>query len=296
MAIGPRCRSPPCGGHGALVAARRCRRICRPWRRPSPELKSAGVSGTDSTLRFGEPHRAMKAHSGAARLAPYPGGLDPQFLVHKTAPSARMMRSRRAPPAAGAFHVRNTAARCEHRRAGNGYYMARRTLEGTVSAASPARRSSRAPGRTSDIAHQPSLAFVPYLVTGGSVLRDEVAYWRTSASSAPSRPTTTERTQGLPSATRSAASDGGCATSGMRRPTCRRQPMKAYTGVECGTTSRLSNQYASTYQSAVQNAVSRPPAGRRRRLSTARTCGSRSGSSRTCVGGRPGCEWTTRDR
>jgi hypothetical protein len=148
---------------------------------PSPSLKSAGVSGTGfDILDFGDLTVPMNAHSGRPELAPYPDWTA-QFLVHKT-PAQRAYVLRHGELAGSwGIHVRNADGSMPSIDApGNGYYWldARWKDPGNLSGGFTGPRGHlehRAePG---DMAHQPSLAFVPYLMTGDRFFADEVAYW-----------------------------------------------------------------------------------------------------------------------
>jgi hypothetical protein len=148
---------------------------------PSPSLKSAGVSGTGfDILDFGDLTVPMNAHSGRPELAPYPDWTA-QFLVHKTpAQRAYMLRHGELAGSWG-IHVRNADGSMPSIDSpGNGYYWldARWKDPGNLSGGFTGPRGHlehRAePG---DMAHQPSLAFVPYLMTGDRFFADEVAYW-----------------------------------------------------------------------------------------------------------------------
>jgi len=146
---------------------------------PSPSLKTAGVSGTGfDILDFGDLTVPMNAHSGRPELAPYPDWTA-QFLVHKT-PAQRAYVLRHGELAGSwGIHVRNADGSMPSLDApGNGYYWLDARWKDNVSGGFTGPRGHlehRAePG---DIAHQPSLAFVPYLVTGDRFFADEVAYW-----------------------------------------------------------------------------------------------------------------------
>jgi hypothetical protein len=146
---------------------------------PSPSLKTEGVSGTGfGILDFGDLTVPMNAHSGRPELAPYPDWTA-QFLVHKTpALRAYMMRHGELAGSWG-IHVRNADGSLPSLDApGNGYYWLDARWKDNVSGGFTGPRGHlehRAePG---DVAHQPSLAFVPYLVTGDRFFADEVAYW-----------------------------------------------------------------------------------------------------------------------
>jgi len=192
---------------------------------PSPSLKTAGVSGTGfDILDFGDLTVPMNAHSGRRSSRPYPDWTA-QFLVHKTPAQRAVCDAPRRARRSWGIHVRSADGSMPSIDApGNGYYWLdpRWKDPGNMSAGFTGPRGHlehRAePG---DIAHQPSLAFVPYLITGDRFFADEMAYWRTSASSARLPPTTIGKDRRVCwLGTRSAASDGACATSGMRRPTC----------------------------------------------------------------------------
>ena len=148
---------------------------------PARPLVTMGVSGTGfGILGFGDLTLPMNAHSGRPEIAPYPDWTA-QFLVHKT-PSARAYMIRHGELAGSwGIHVRKPDGSLPSLDApGSAYYWldARWRDPGNMSAGFTGplgHLENRAePG---DIAHQPSLAFVPYLVTGDRFFADEMAYW-----------------------------------------------------------------------------------------------------------------------
>lgn len=146
---------------------------------PSPEITSAGVSGTGfGILDFGDLTVPMNAHSGRPELAPYPDWTA-QFLVHKTpAQRAYVMRHGELAGSWG-IHVRNDDGTMPSIDApGNGYYwLDERWKDNASGGFTGPRGHLEHRAEPGDIAHQPSLAFVPYLVTGDRFFADEVAFW-----------------------------------------------------------------------------------------------------------------------
>jgi hypothetical protein len=148
---------------------------------PSRSLKTTGVSGTGfDILGFGDLTVPMNAHSGRPELAPYPDWTA-QYLVHKKPEQRAYMMRHGELAGSWGIHVRNADGSMPSIDApGNGYYWLdpRWKDPGNLSAGFTGPRGHlehRAePG---DLAHQPSLAFVPYLVTGDRFFADEVAFW-----------------------------------------------------------------------------------------------------------------------
>ena len=181
FAVGPLQESAVTPDMAPFVAARAVPPYLSTVASPSPSLTSAGVSGTGfDILDFGDLTVPMNAHSGRPELAPYPDWTA-QFLVHKTpAQRAYVMRHGELAGSWG-IHVRNADGSMPSIDApGNGYYWLdpRWKDPGNLSGGFTGPRGHlehRAePG---DLAHQPSLAFVPYLMTGDRFFADEVAYW-----------------------------------------------------------------------------------------------------------------------
>ena len=148
---------------------------------PKPTLVGGGVSRTGfGILGFGDLTVPMNAHSGRPELAPYPNWTA-QYLVHKTAAGRAYVLRHGELAGSWGIHVRKPDGSMPSIDArGSAYYWldARWKDPGNVSAGFTGplgHLEHRAePG---DIAHQPSLAFVPYLVTGDRFFADEMAYW-----------------------------------------------------------------------------------------------------------------------
>lgn len=148
---------------------------------PPRVLTGTGISGTGfGILAFGDLTLPMNAHAGRAELAPYPDWTA-QYLVHKSKDQRAYVMRHGELAGSWAVHVRNLDGSLPTiDAAGHAYYWLdpRWRDPGNLSSGFTGPRGSlehRAePG---DIAHQPSLAFVPYLVTGDRFFADEVAFW-----------------------------------------------------------------------------------------------------------------------
>jgi hypothetical protein len=149
--------------------------------RPVRSLSGGGISGTGfEILGFGDLTLPMDAHGGRPELAPYPDWTT-EYLVHK-APAQRDYMLRHGELAGSwGVHVRNPDGSMPSLDApGQGYYWLdpRWRDPGNMSGGfrgPRGRLDHRAqPG---DIAHQPSLAYVPYLLTGDRFFADELAFW-----------------------------------------------------------------------------------------------------------------------
>lgn len=149
--------------------------------RPVRSLAGSGVSGTGfDILGFGDLTIPMDAHGGRPELAPYPDWTA-EFLVHKTAAQRDYMMRHGELAGSWGIHVRSADGSMPSLDApGQGYYWLdpRWRDPGNMSGGfrgPRGRLDHRAqPG---DIAHQPSLAYVPYLVTGDRFFADELAFW-----------------------------------------------------------------------------------------------------------------------
>ncbi len=148
---------------------------------PQRAVTGPGVSGTGfGPLAFGDLTVPMNAHSGRAELAPYPDWTA-QYLVHKL-PSQREYVLRHGELAGSwGIHVRNPDGSFPTLDApDNGYYWLDPRWK------DPGNRSAGFTGpqghlehraEPGDLAHQPSLAYVPYLLTGDRFFADEMAFW-----------------------------------------------------------------------------------------------------------------------
>jgi hypothetical protein len=148
---------------------------------PPRPLNGGGVSGTGfDILGFGDLTVPMDAHGGRPELAPYPDWTA-EFLAHGSAGQRAYVLRHGELAGSWGVHVRNADGSMPSLDApGQGYYWIdpRWRDPGNMSAGfrGPRGRMDHraAPG---DNAHQPSLAFVPYLVTGDRFFADELAYW-----------------------------------------------------------------------------------------------------------------------
>jgi len=146
---------------------------------PARTVKSAEFE----MLAFGSLTRPMNAHGGRPEIAPYPDWTA-QYLVHRK-PDQRAYVLRHGELAGSwGVHIRDADgtlptidkypyywldARWRNETPLQGPRSVRRNPEGTWVIPGMAE-----PG---DNAHQPSLAFVPYLVTGDRFFADETAFW-----------------------------------------------------------------------------------------------------------------------
>ena len=148
---------------------------------PARALSGAGVSGTGfEILAFGDLTVPMDAHGGRPELAPYPDWTA-EFLVHGSAAERAYVLRHGELAGSWGIHVRTADGSMPTLDSpGQAYYWIdpRWRDPGNMSAGFTGPRGRldhRAqPG---DIAHQPSLAFVPYLATGDRFFADELAYW-----------------------------------------------------------------------------------------------------------------------
>jgi hypothetical protein len=149
--------------------------------RPARELAGRGVSATGfDILAFGDLTVPMDAHGGRPELAPYPDWAA-EFLVHKT-PAQRAYLLRHGELAGSwGVHVRGTdGAMPSLDTPGLGYYWLdpRWKDPGNMSGGFRGPRGHlEHRAQPGDIAHQPSLAYVPYLLTGDRFFADELAFW-----------------------------------------------------------------------------------------------------------------------
>jgi len=148
---------------------------------PRRTLSGGGASGTGfDILSFGDLTVPMNAHSGRPELAPYPDWTA-QYLVHTTAPARAFMLRHGELAGSWGVHVRNADGSLPQiDQPGKGYYWLdpRWRDPGNLSGGFTGPRGhleNRAePG---DVAHQPSLAYIPYLLTGDRFFADEMAFW-----------------------------------------------------------------------------------------------------------------------
>lgn len=148
---------------------------------PTQTVAGQGVSGTGfDILAFGDLTVPMNAHAGRPELAPYPDWAA-RYLVHKTTPARTYFLRHGELAGSWGVHVRNAeGAWPQIDQPGLGYYWLdpRWKDPGNMSGGFTGPRGhleNRAePG---DLAHQPSLAYLPYLLTGDRFFADETAFW-----------------------------------------------------------------------------------------------------------------------
>src|SRR5205823_5055201 len=134
-------------------------------------------------MGFGDLTLPMNEHGGRRELAPYPDWTA-QYLVHKT-PSQRAYVLRHGELAGSwGIHVRDSDGLLPTIDKYPYYWLDPRwrneaQLQGPRNVRKNRDGNYVIPGQAEpgDIAHQPSLAFVPYLVTGDRFFADETTYW-----------------------------------------------------------------------------------------------------------------------
>jgi hypothetical protein len=144
---------------------------------PARVMTGNGVSGSGfGILGLGDLTVPMNAHSGRPELAPYPDWTA-QYLVGGRADQRAYVLRHGELAGSWGVHIKEPDAQTLISIDRHPYYWLdtrwvdnRPTFEGPKNLM----RGAAEPG---DIAHQPSLAFVPYLVTGDRFFADEVAYW-----------------------------------------------------------------------------------------------------------------------
>jgi hypothetical protein len=125
-------------------------------------------------LEFGDLTRPMNAHGGRPEIAPYPDWTA-QYLVHKD-PSMRAYVLRHGELAGSwGVHIREADGRSlVSIDARPTYWLDVRAVDNEFDGPANRLRGRAEPG---DVAHQPSLAYVPYLLTGDRFFADEMAFW-----------------------------------------------------------------------------------------------------------------------
>ncbi len=123
-------------------------------------------------MRTGDLHLPMNDHGGRPELAPYPDWTA-QYLVHRRPDQLAYMLAHGNLAGSFGIHIKEPdgvrlISIDDHP---NFWLDARADGDGRP------QNGLRGQSYGADIAHQPSLAFVPYLVTGDRYFADEVAYW-----------------------------------------------------------------------------------------------------------------------
>ncbi len=142
------------------------------------------ISGGEfGLLGFGALIRPMNAHGGRPEIAPYPDWTA-QYLVHRKADQRAYMLRHGELAGSWGIHVREPDGKMPTIDEYPYYWLDPRwrnetPLQGPRSVRRNADGGDVIPGQAEpgDIAHQPSLAFVPYLVTGDRFFADEMAFW-----------------------------------------------------------------------------------------------------------------------
>jgi hypothetical protein len=146
---------------------------------PARAIKSAEFD----LLGFGALMRPMNAHGGRPEIAPYPDWTA-QYLVHRKPDQRAYMLRHGELAGSWGVHVREADGTMTTIDKYPYYWLdARWRNETPLQGPRSVRRNSEGnyviPGMAEpgDNAHQPSLAFVPYLVTGDRFFADETAFW-----------------------------------------------------------------------------------------------------------------------
>ena len=128
-------------------------------------------------LRTGDLMVPMNAHGGRPELAPYPDWTA-QYIVHGRADQRDYVLKHGEAAASWAIHIKEAdgirlISLDDHPR----FWLDYRSQEDGRPQSVIASGGLRGMAEPGDIAHQPSLAFVPYLVTGDRFFLDEMKYW-----------------------------------------------------------------------------------------------------------------------
>jgi hypothetical protein len=144
---------------------------------PRRALTGPGVSGSGfGILSFGDLTVPMNAHSGRPELAPYPDWTA-QYLVGGRADQRAYVLRHGELAGSWGVHIKEPDAQTLVSIDRHPYYwLDRRWVDNRPTFDGP-KNLMRGAAEPGDIAHQPSLAFVPYLVTGDRFFADELAYW-----------------------------------------------------------------------------------------------------------------------
>jgi len=144
---------------------------------PKRVLTGTGVSGSGfGILAFGDLTVPMNAHSGRPELAPYPDWTA-QFLVGGRADQRAYVLRHGELAGSWGVHIKEPDAQSFVTIDRHPYYwLDRRWVDNRPTFDGP-KNLMKGAAEPGDIAHQPSLAFVPYLVTGDRFFADEMAYW-----------------------------------------------------------------------------------------------------------------------
>jgi hypothetical protein len=144
---------------------------------PRRALTGPGVSGSGfGILSFGDLTVPMDAHSGRAELAPYPDWTA-QYLVGGRADQRAYVLRHGELAGSWGVHIKEPDGQALVSIDRHPYYwLDRRWVDNRPTFDGP-KNLMKGAAEPGDVAHQPSLAFVPYLVTGDRFFADELAYW-----------------------------------------------------------------------------------------------------------------------
>jgi hypothetical protein len=144
---------------------------------PRRALTGAGVSGSGfGILGFGDLTVPMNAHSGRPELAPYPDWTA-QYLVGGRADQRAYVLRHGDLAGSWGVHIKEPDGQALVSIDKHPYYwLDARWVDNRPTFDGP-KNLMKGAAEPGDVAHQPSLAFVPYLVTGDRFFADEVAYW-----------------------------------------------------------------------------------------------------------------------
>lgn len=126
-------------------------------------------------LAFGSLTRPMDAPGGRPEIAPYPDWAV-QALVHGRADAWDYMTRHGELAGSWAVHVRTADGRLLRIDARPDFWLDARAGDGLANTPRGA-ASIRGAGEPADLAHQPSLALPPYLVTAQRFFADEMTFW-----------------------------------------------------------------------------------------------------------------------
>lgn len=138
---------------------------------PSRTVDSAAFA----PLGFGSLTRPMDAPGGRPEIAPYPDWAV-QAVVHGSADAHAYMTRHGELAGSWAVHLREPDDRLLRIDAHPDFWLDARAAVGPANTPQGS-ASIRGAGEPADLAHQPSLAFLPWLMTADRFFADEVAFW-----------------------------------------------------------------------------------------------------------------------
>jgi len=144
---------------------------------PPRAVNGAGVSGSGfGILSFGDLTVPMNAHAGRPELAPYPDWTA-QYLVGGRADQRAYVLRHGELAGSWGVHIKEPDGQSLVSIDTHPYYwLDRRWVDNRPTFDGP-KNLMKGAAEPGDLAHQPSLAFAPYLITGDRFFADELAYW-----------------------------------------------------------------------------------------------------------------------